>query len=265
MMITCSFKKIKLDETPYILDEGAYKIGILYHSLLPFTNKKDEIDLEFVRHYLGEWEQEYYNSYFRNKKRQYHLLFGRIVSKKLIKRYFLRPIQGVTLGYSDIEIKNCQAGDQKGQPEITFNGVKQNLNVTIAHCDEFAGAIVSEGCRVGIDIEVVKVFDDCFKGMISNINERNSIKENNYQLSNIKKWTLFWTVKEAIGKAMGVGLYHGFNSIQIYYTDVEDCIQIKFNEKMNSLIKEKFKLVEIQIYYQFIKKSCCTYCIMKEK
>ncbi|MBZ9625580.1 4'-phosphopantetheinyl transferase superfamily protein [Clostridium sp. FP2] len=263
MMITCSFNEIQLQECPYIYDEESYKVGILFRSLLSFTNENDEISDEFVGEYLGEWEKKYFNSYYRNKKRQYHLLHGRIISKKLIKKYFLSLSEKDTLMYKDIEIKNILTGEQKGKPEITFRGEKQNLNVTIAHCDEFAGALVGEGCIVGMDIEMVKTFDDSFMCMISNLKERNELNEKSLGISIIKKWTLFWTIKEAIGKALGVGFFHGFNSIQVYYTDLTNFITIKFDEKMNEVVKDN--IVGIEIYYQFIKNSCCTFCIIKEK
>ena len=118
---------------------------------------------------------------------------------------------------------------------------------SISHCGDFAAAIVSRDKRVGIDIEligdrIVKVKDK----FINNI-EAGIIHQFGSDISDVMKYTLMWSCKEAMFKWYGNGQVDFRKHMQlqaIYNDEIRNCI---FTDFLFS--KEKAKLLKLQTVF----------------
>ena len=125
----------------------------------------------------------------------------------------LRNILG---GYLGIDATECQFHCGKyGKPELAtaHNSV---LRFNISHSEELAMYAITNNWEVGIDVEYVCPFKDA-----EHIARRFFSQQENELLDKVsvemKQETFFryWTCKEAVVKAMGDGLFHSLEQINI--------------------------------------------------
>lgn len=118
---------------------------------------------------------------------------------------------------------------------------------SISHCDDFAAAIVSRDKRVGIDIETVSERVRRVKDKFINTIEASIIEHFEYPLSDLMKYTLMWSCKEAMFKWYGDGQVDFKNHLQlqaIYNDEIRKCVFTDF-----LFTKEKARLLKLQTVF----------------
>lgn len=118
---------------------------------------------------------------------------------------------------------------------------------SISHCGDLAAAIVSRDKRVGLDIEllgdrIVRVKDKFINPIESGI-----LGQFEKGFSDLMKYTLMWSCKEAMFKWYGNGQVDFRRHMQlqaIYHDEVRDCI---FTDFLFS--KDKAKLLKLQTVF----------------
>lgn len=129
-------------------------------------------------------------SRFKSEKRKNEYLAGRYVAKLAL----------ASESDTDFEFaKNFSIlNDDKGSPYIK----NSDFNLTITHSNKIAVALVSKFVY-GIDIEKI------------NIKRLSALKRMSPTQDNPKILTTFWTLKEALSKALKTGIIEPFNKYEI--------------------------------------------------
>ncbi len=173
---------------------------------------------------------------FRNNKSSFNFLIGIILGKFVIKNY-LKIFFNKHIQFSQIFIKK----NEYGKPIVFFNDEKvniDNLHLSISHKDDWNIAAVSFK-KIGIDIEKVRYFNNSLLKRIFTNYEIDNANEvfhylipNNFNSDLNLAYTCMFSIKEAVSKAMGLGLRIDFQKINLNFND--DRIKIKINQFKNS-------------------------------
>jgi phosphopantetheinyl transferase len=156
---------------------------------------------------------------YRNKKRQFEWLAGRLAAKSAAKKHPL--LNHLT----NVEILRFESG-------APFICRCNNLTVSISHSGVLAVAVIAP-FAIGIDIEKIESRPDAFVKTWFTENEQNNF--NNMDLDQrVNAVNLAWTHKEAISKTIQLGGSIGFKQI----CSTSDTFT--YNEQMQ--IKSKFGL-----------------------
>ena len=118
---------------------------------------------------------------------------------------------------------------------------------SISHCDDYAAAIVSRDKRVGIDIETVSERVRRVKDKFINTIESGIIEHFENPASDLMKYTLMWSCKEAMFKWYGDGQVDFKKHLQlqaIYGDEIRQCIFTDF-----LFTKEKARLLKLQTVF----------------
>ena len=118
---------------------------------------------------------------------------------------------------------------------------------SISHCDDYAAAIVSRDKRVGMDIETVSERVRRVKDKFINNIESGIIEHFENPASDLMKYTLMWSCKEAMFKWYGDGQVDFKKHLQlqaIYSDEIRQCIFTDF-----LFTKEKARLLKLQTVF----------------
>lgn len=118
---------------------------------------------------------------------------------------------------------------------------------SISHCDDYAAAIVSKDKRVGIDIETIAERVRVVKDKFINPIEAGIIANFENQMSDLMKYTLMWSCKEAMFKWYGNGQVDFKKHLQLqalYSDEIRKCIFTDF-----LFTKEKARLLKLQTVF----------------
>jgi len=159
-----------------------------------------------LNHFLSVREMD---SYLKTsiEKKQKSFVAGRIAGKLAC----LKAIKNVNL--MDLEIVNDSEGEFKGRPQLFY---KQNVlgNISITHSKDLASATFDTEENIGIDLEFVCKRDIAFYKFNFTSKEKDIIgKFNSNDFDKVV--TLYWTAKEAMSKAMGIGLRVDARSFEV--------------------------------------------------
>lgn len=168
---------------------------------------EDETTLAWCLDYvLSTNEQDYYQRELRDLRRRHNWLLGRLAAKQAVRDLLLR-LKGVHACLADIEIQT----EKDGRPKVAGACI-QNLGWTpllsISHKDGYAiclTASLQAAQSVGIDVEEVIARDTDFVELTLTSKELlqfDSVTDDQRDLT----ITQFWSAKEALGKALGIGL-----------------------------------------------------------
>lgn len=164
-------------------------------------------DLEVLRgmHRPGSWLTEVelaHWSTLRVPKRRQEWLAGRVAAKELVRRReYGRP------DLRSIEISAAGSGPDRGRPRYAVGGRPGTYALSITHSGGVALAALarSENDAVGVDLEQVCARDEGFEAIALSPDERRTLSP----LRGDARWravTSIWTLKEALLKALGLGL-----------------------------------------------------------
>ncbi|MBY9000496.1 MAG: SDR family NAD(P)-dependent oxidoreductase, partial [Candidatus Heimdallarchaeota archaeon] len=169
-----------------LLKETQAKIIPINNVIEKFTQTPEEIV-----GYMQNQEKAAFQK-IKNNKRKMEYLSGLIAAKELYSKIEKNPEI-----FSKTEIRKTA----KGQPFI-YNlkeKKKSELFISISHSENYALAAVGHE-PLGIDIEKIEERNDSFYKEAFTERERSTIS-NDTELG-----TIYWTIKEAVSKALGEGL-----------------------------------------------------------
>ncbi|MCC5466699.1 4'-phosphopantetheinyl transferase superfamily protein [Pelosinus sp. Bkl1] len=166
------------------------------------------VEYEGIIQYLHNQERNYYDT-LKFEKRIRSYLIGRFVAKQAVASLINEE------NLTNIIIKSGIFG----QP-ITISN-KQNIQVSITHCDDFGVAIAfPEAHPMGIDLEKINLKNrDVLERQITE-DEKDLI--NVLPLSYETGLTLLWTAKEALSKVLKTGLMTPFEVLEISKIELQD-------------------------------------------
>jgi len=185
----------------------------------------------------------------KSEKRRIEYLAGVIASKDLYSFLVDAKIKN-----KEIEIRK----EKKGQPY--FYDLKKdkasNLHLSITHSGEFALAAVGQS-PIGIDIEKIEERSESFYKEAFTEKERNEIS------LNAEKGTIYWTIKEAITKALGEGLHLNLHDIEISENEEKSSYKIGFSSKVADTIP--YDVDSFEITNKSFQNYTITYCEIKQE
>ncbi len=224
MVVTTSLNKIYINEEEF---EG------ISLSFLQIPSINEELE-----NVLSAEERSYYDRLHRNKKRQKEMYCGRLAAKKLVSKKFNYKgnLENIKLIKMDI----------KEKPRLFIENKKIDWDLSIAHNDDYAVVGVSSKGKIGIDIE------KCNLELEKSFIKYSFCKEEidcwgKFKCDDSNIWMLLWTVKEAIGKALGIGLSLGMDFVKILINENRNGLYLIFDEKkINRILSER---ENIKLYY----------------
>jgi malonyl CoA-acyl carrier protein transacylase len=206
----------------------------------------NDLGLE-VDEILETTEREAYDR-LRSETRRGEWLAARVAAKDLVSCH-LRNFFGIRPNLGDIVI----AKDENGAPFIELRGdAKSQLgavqlpNITITHSNGVAiAALAGPGktARVGVDLELIERRDDSFAENYFSQTERElalpvSVADKADERSVLL--TTLWSVKEAVSKALGLGLHLSTGEVSVDSLDA-DGDQVVANIALSGRAQEAFE------------------------
>lgn len=163
-------------------------------------------------HFFSEREWTKIKRMYRNPVRMASIISGRMLIKKLIAER-----SGNAFLFKDIEVLNGTDGI-KGPPRLYIKGELTETSVSISYADDYVCVGISDKAFVGVDIERVRFFPNCFVNMFY-------VKENAETINCMDGigQTEMWCIQEAYLKAMGIGFEVGLKGLHIRLSDLEQC------------------------------------------
>ncbi|MCE7741284.1 MAG: acyltransferase domain-containing protein [Candidatus Heimdallarchaeota archaeon] len=197
---------------------------------------------------LTSKEKERFDT-FKNEKRRIEYLSGVIASKELYSLLVNKENKP-----KEIEIRK----EKKGRPY--FYDLKKdepsNLHLSITHSGEFAIAAVGQS-PIGIDIEKIEERSESFYKEAFTEKERNEIS------SDAEKGTIYWTIKEAITKALGEGLHLNLHDIEISENQEKSSYTIGFSSKVADTVP--YDADSFEITNKSFQNYTITYCEIRQE
>lgn len=145
----------------------------------------------------------------RSAARRKEWLAGRYLLKYLIALEYSQDIE-----WKDIEILPA---DQK-KPSIYLQNTLVSRDHSISHSDDFVISLLATNhhLKIGVDVEKIKSFPKAIDFFLTN-SERNDILALPHSLQQ-KSLYQYWTIKEAVLKALGLGFAGSMKGIQVRMT-----------------------------------------------
>lgn len=160
---------------------------------------------------------------FKVKKVQEEFIVGRGILKKILGRYLNRSANEIELDYEAMGKPKLTENLQNICPEIAFN---------LSHSHGFALYGITSNAYLGVDIEHRDRelnFEELAHRFLSPT-EALEIK-NAQELDKKKCFYTIWTKKEALLKALGVGLHSPLNQFTVSGKLKEESVFLPFNSK----------------------------------
>jgi phosphopantetheinyl transferase len=164
-----------------------------------------DIPLEWIaRLYLHSDEMPEFRELAPYLSRQREWLMGRLAAKDVVRTWVFRhhPTDGELVHPSTIIIRN----DELGRPLVAWiAGCEARPQISISHCPRAAMAAAGEA-PLGVDIAVASPVPLELWDEFTTPKEREMLAEL-LRAQPIESWaTRVWCAKEAVGKALGIGL-----------------------------------------------------------
>ncbi len=167
----------------------------------------------------------------KNNKRKMEYLAGLIAAKELYSQ-----IENDPEVFGKIEIRKTV----KGQPYIYIlkDKKKSDLFISISHSENYALAVIGS-IPLGVDIEKIEERNESFYKEAFTERERSTI-------SNEKGLgTVYWTIKEAVSKALGEGLNISLHDIEITDNQKNNCYEVKLSDRVDTTFSKDSGLFKI--------------------
>ncbi len=205
-------------------------------------------DPSAVLSFLTQKEKTRFNG-IKNEKRKIEFLSGVIAAKELYS-----SLQKSKDSITKVEIRK----EEKGQPYFydLKNKERSAMHLSITHSGDFAIAAIGKS-PIGIDIEQIEERSESFYKEAFTEKERDEIS------SNAKKGTIYWTIKEAITKALGEGLHLNLRDIEISENQEKSSYKIGFSSKVADSLP--FDADSIEITNKSFQNYTISYCEIKQE
>ncbi|NHJ47486.1 MAG: KR domain-containing protein, partial [Asgard group archaeon] len=170
---------------------------------------KTKTDPDYVNNYLHAEERAKFKA-FKVDKRRFEWLTGIIAAKRTIR------LSNPDINYQDILIEKTAFG----KPFVKIN--RKTIPLSISHSNGYAVAVSNGSKSIGIDLEQIEPRDDSFVQEMLSPTEIKLLKDKNIELTH-EIITKIWTAKEAVLKALGIGL-----NIDLHYLKISTINDNKF-------------------------------------
>lgn len=161
-----------------------------------------DLDEQINNYDLRVLSLEEINQAIRYAKREDKLRFirTRATLRRLLQERLEIPINKIDF------VRNSHG--KPSLPKIK-NQLKQEWHFNVSHCEEYALIALSPKHQLGIDIEYCRA--------LNNQSELEQMVYSKYELNNITKLDFYacWTAKEAVLKAIGLGIGQHLQSVSI--------------------------------------------------
>jgi phosphopantetheine--protein transferase-like protein len=169
---------------------------------------------------LNHSERQFWWTLKTSAKRRVEWLLGRIVAKDAVRR-FLMETAGLRLCPADIEIAATPAGAPEVQGRWTKD-VNAVPAVSISHTRGLTIAVAGRSSKivaVGADVEQIGRITAEVERLVLSTSEREFLAT--IDQSARAEWaTRLWCAKEAVGKALGRGVFTGSSELQVCGLDI---------------------------------------------
>ena len=142
-------------------------------------------------------------------RRKGEWLAARVAVKTLVAE-FIRDFSGTALSPADVRIRK----DERKAPHIEIPGIDRVPAISISHSGGLSIAALTcsaDSTSIGLDLEEIEQRDDSFA--------RNYFSEQELALGVIEDRStllaVLWTIKEAVSKALGVGLHARLEEFEV--------------------------------------------------
>jgi 4'-phosphopantetheinyl transferase len=143
---------------------------------------------------------------------------GPAVVNHIIGRVLLRNLLSAIC--SDIKPEQWRFGlSNRGKPHIISPSYGQQIKFSIAHCDGAVVVVATTQGECGVDIERIRPMSDYQNIAMRVLSDEERLELEGFtKLEAAHRFLQIWTLKEAYGKALGVGLTyplteHSFNLV----------------------------------------------------
>ena len=169
---------------------------------------------------LSEAEREGYER-LRSAQRRGEWLAARLAAREAARRWALL-FYGERIDSTDI----CVFKSESGEPQLRWRdgakGGRPLPALSLTHTSGLAVAVVSmpgPRCRLGVDLEPLEARSEAFGSAYFSAGER-ALSVGTLQVG--QRETALWTVKEAVSKALGLGLQLSASEIEIVAVRPQD-------------------------------------------
>jgi len=230
-------------EMSSLLKDAKVKIVPIKNVIEKFAQTPEEL----IR-YMKSQEKTAFQK-IKNNKRKMEYLSGLVAAKELYAQ-----IENDPKVFGEIEIRKTA----KGQPYI-FNlkdKKKSDLFISISHSENYALAAIGSK-PLGIDIEKIEERNESFYKEAFTERERSTIS-NDKELG-----TVYWTIKEAVSKAIGEGLNISLHDIEISDTQNNNSYEVNLSDKLDTMFSKDQSL--FQINNQRSRNYSISFCEIKRR
>jgi phosphopantetheine--protein transferase-like protein len=226
--------------------------------------------------FLSEWEHSYIHK-LKIPKRKMDFLCGRLAGKRAVRRHLVKNYHSsMNVGtehppFKDIEIKRTVTG----RPAVFIKNDSSGKGtsdyfVSISHTEGVAASLVSNktDCKgIGIDIEKIEqrdnsLFNVAFTDIeIESLKHKVSRQNGNGDQLLAEEIARYWSIKEAVMKAMGVGVNIDLKDIEVKYTEGYSAVINLKNEALDryNLLKGADIKAESTKIEEFMISIACLY------
>jgi 4'-phosphopantetheinyl transferase len=168
---------------------------------------------------------------FRFPADRWRFVLGRGMLRKCLGHYLERAPESVDLGYTDL-----------GQPIVRDDA---KIQFSISHTQDLVAVAVTDGARIGIDLEAVQPHLDLME-LAERIFSADDLALFQSRPMNEKLATFYraWTRKEAYLKARGEGIAEGLQQICVSMGP-EEILSLK--DSRNDAEADKWRLISIPV------------------
>lgn len=200
--------------TPSADVASAFVTGIPY----ALFERDEEVWLKtFSNIVLSQIERGTFAGKTGSAARRTEWLFGRIAAKEAVRR-FLKTYYQARWSYADVTI----CANDLGKPYAIgawLDYLSANLDIAIAHTSQFVVAIAGANVKIGVDVESIqRNLSEEFTAGVFNPEELELATSAVNPAQAIIK---FWCAKEAVSKALGVGLRYSPKDLRVAGYDFE--------------------------------------------
>jgi phosphopantetheinyl transferase len=197
---------------------------------------------------LSRLERQAFREVSAAAGRQHEWLSGRTAAKDAVRELVRRQV-GVDLLPADIQIRQ----DSYGRPFLDGHWLQDLAavpQISLAHSKGTAVAVAAmlpEGARLGVDIELLRDLPDVVEATAFSPDEQDLYGGLSSSLQ--AEWRLrAWCAKEAVGKALGRGLLEGPASVKIVSLDpAEGLVEASISGKLLAEFPELAN-IELAVY-----------------
>ncbi|MCG7495625.1 4'-phosphopantetheinyl transferase superfamily protein [Vibrio sp. Of7-15] len=177
----------------------------------------------------------------KSNARRKEFIYGRLLAKSILSKHLnVKP--------HNISLTKTKLG------KLVVEGMEEEVYFNLSHSGNFISLAVSKDDHVGVDIEVNTKIEEGEIGDITNshfnVNEISYVLESSQDERSFQ-FTKMWTCKEAVLKALGVGLTAPLSAVDTTELDSSDYINTYINSRRVRLYTRHWHNVEKKYHLSF--------------